>query len=130
MKHVLSLLIAFFCVVTLNAQEKSDEVAPNKSEKEQPAQKSDSEKEKKIKANSKGPKAKLPYRFMANVHGGIGLMNYFGDLRDNPGTTVHRIGSHPGYNFGIGANVTNYLEVNVNCFTVIFFTLTVIIIKL
>lgn len=69
---------------------------------------------KKIKAESKPVKSKVPYRFMLNLHGGIGLMNYFGDIRDNPGTTVHRVGSHPGYNFGIGANVTNYLEVNVN----------------
>ncbi|MCF8276605.1 MAG: hypothetical protein K9J17_07715 [Flavobacteriales bacterium] len=70
--------------------------------------------EQKIEAKSKGPKAKVPYHFMANVHGGVGLMNYFGDLRDNPGTTVHRIGSHPGWNFGVGANVTNYLELNVD----------------
>ncbi len=70
--------------------------------------------EKKIEAKSKPPKEKVPYHFMANVHGGIGLMNYFGDIRDNTGTTVHRVGSHPGYNFGIGGNVTNYLDVNVN----------------
>lgn len=81
-----------------------DEAKAEKTEKE----------EKKIEAKSKVKKPKPPYRFMANVHGGIGLMNYFGDIRDNPGTTVHRVGSHPGYNFGIGADVTNYLEVNIN----------------
>jgi len=70
--------------------------------------------ETKTEGKSKPPKEKVPYHFMANVHGGIGLMNYFGDIRDNSGTTVHRIGSHPGYNFGIGGNVTNYLDVNVN----------------
>ncbi|MBI1286012.1 MAG: hypothetical protein GC178_00365 [Flavobacteriales bacterium] len=76
--------------------------------------KKEEKQETKIESKSKVKKPKPPYRFMANVHGGIGLMNYFGDIRDKPGTTVHRIGSHPGYNFGIGANVTNYLEVNIN----------------
>lgn len=105
MKHVLPLLFSVLFVLPSFAQEKVEETKPaEKAEK----------KEEKVAAKSKGPKAKVPYRFMANIHGGIGLMNYFGDLRDNPGTTVHRIGSHPGYNFGIGANVTNYLELNIN----------------
>ncbi|MCF8463634.1 MAG: hypothetical protein K9G41_02240 [Flavobacteriales bacterium] len=73
-----------------------------------------SKEETKIESKSKPPKVKVPYHFMANIHGGIGLMNYFGDIRDKSGTTVHRVGSHPGYNFGIGGNVTNYLDVNVN----------------
>lgn len=71
-------------------------------------------KEEKKAKKEKPVKEKVPFRFMANVHGGIGLMNYFGDIRDNSGTTVHRIGSHPGYNFGIGGSVTNYLDVNIN----------------
>jgi len=102
------------------AKSSTEESAP-KQEKTIDTPKSDSPKtapkvkeEKNIKSESKPPKEKIPYRFMLNVHGGIGLMNYFGDIRDNPGTTVHRIGSLPGYNFGIGANVTNYLEVNIN----------------
>ena len=71
--------------------------------------------EKKIEAKAgKKPKIKVPYRFMGNFHGGIGLMNYFGDLRDKSGTTVHRIGSRAGYNFGIGGNITNWLDINVN----------------
>lgn len=106
MKHVLPLLLCSLFAVATFAQEKAEEAKP--------AEKTEKKQEKKVQAKSKGPKVKPPYRFMANVHGGIGLMNYFGDLRDNPGTTVHRIGSHPGYNFGIGANVTNYLEVNIN----------------
>lgn len=107
MKYLPTLFVFVFFFSTSFAQEAE---TPKAAESENTAPKE----EKKIKAKSKGPKAKVPYRFMANVHGGIGLMNYFGDLRDNPGTTVHRVGSHAGYNFGIGANVTNYLEVNIN----------------
>lgn len=109
MKHILTLLLSSVFVVASFAQDNTESAKP--AEK---AEKTEAKKEKKIEAKSKGPKEKVPYRFMANIHGGIGLMNYFGDLRDNPGTTVHRIGSHPGYNFGIGANVTNYLELNIN----------------
>jgi len=97
--------------ITSYAQE-----APTDEKNEPKKEKAESPKkeEKKIESKSKPPKEKVPYHFMANVHGGIGLMNYFGDLRDNSGTTVHRVGSHPGYNFGIGGNVTNYLDVNIN----------------
>ncbi len=71
--------------------------------------------EKKIEAKAgKKPKTKVPFRFMANIHGGIGLMNYFGDVVDRDNTTVHRIGNRAGYNFGIGGNVTNYLEINID----------------
>ncbi|MBL4587404.1 MAG: hypothetical protein JKX84_10170, partial [Flavobacteriales bacterium] len=70
--------------------------------------------EQKVESKSKGPKEKVPYRFMFNLHGGIGLMNYFGDLRDNQGTTVNRVGSRAGYNFGIGGNLTNWLDLNVD----------------
>lgn len=95
------------------AQDNSSAPATEEAPKTEKASKEPKE-DKKIEAKSKVKKPRPPYRFMANIHGGIGLMNYFGDLRDNPGTTVHRIGSHPGYNFGIGADVTNYLEVNIN----------------
>jgi hypothetical protein len=84
---------------------------------DKPAESNDKPKkeEKKIEAKAgKKAKTKVPYRFMANFHGGAGLTNYFGDLRDNPGTTIHRIGSRPGYNFGIGGNITNWLDVNLN----------------
>lgn len=94
------------------AQDKKEDSKAAEPQKEQ-AKKED-KKEEKIKSKSKGPKEKVPYRFLANIHGGIGLANYFGDLRDKQGTTVHRVGIYPGYNFGIGANVTNYLEVNIN----------------
>ncbi len=112
MKHVLPLLLSVLFSIPVLAQDKVEDKKSD-AKKEQPA-KAEKKEDKKIEAKSKGPKAKVPYQFMANIHGGIGLMNYFGDLRDNPGTTVHRIGSHAGYNFGIGANVTNYLEVNIN----------------
>ena len=117
MRQLLPLLLFFLFTVPIMAQEKTDADKPAEKQ-EQSASKEDKkeekEKEKKIRSTSKGPKAKVPYRFLANVHGGIGLMNYVGDLRDKQGTTVHRVGIQPGYNFGIGANVTNYLEVNIN----------------
>jgi len=67
-----------------------------------------------IEGKGKPPREKVPYRFMFNLHGGIGLMNYFGDLRDKQSTTVNRVGSRAGYNFGIGANLTNWLDFNVD----------------
>lgn len=106
-----TLLFVLLSVFSLSVLAQENSTTPAKEEAK--AEKSGKE-EKKIEAKSKVKKPKPPYRFMANVHGGIGLMNYFGDIRDNPGTTVHRVGSHPGYNFGIGADVTNYLEVNIN----------------
>jgi len=136
MRSTVLFVLASFFVLSTYAQDNSAEQkdAPKqekpakeaKSNKKEKAKKEEKEakpetttapklkEEKKIESKDKPPKEKVPYRFMANIHGGIGLMNYFGDIRDNSGTTVHRIGSHPGYNFGIGANVTNYLEVNIN----------------
>lgn len=108
MKQVFTVLLAILFLNSAFAQEEKKADVKAKAKTEKPA------KEKKIKATSKGPKVKPPYRFMANIHGGIGLMNYFGDLRDKSGTTVHRVGTQAGYNFGIGANVTNYLEVNID----------------
>lgn len=108
-------LACLFIAPTYAQVSPTDAKEPAKQEKEaNPQKKQEKKADKKIESKSKAPKVKVPYRFMANVHGGIGLMNYFGDIRDNPGTTVHRIGSHPGYNFGIGVNATNYLEVNIN----------------
>jgi len=121
---ILFVLASFFFLSAYaqdNSAEKNDAIEQERSKKKVKNTKQEEittapklAEEKKIESKSKPPKEKIPYRFMANVHGGIGLLNYFGDIRDNTGTTVHRIGSHPGYNFGIGANVTNYLEVNIN----------------
>jgi hypothetical protein len=131
MRHSILFVLASFFFLSAYAQDNSAEkndaikqekitkkVKPSKKEKNAKQEKVTTapkvKEEKKIESKSQPPKQKVPYRFMANVHGGIGLLNYFGDIRDNTGTTVHRIGSRPGYNFGIGANVTNYLEVNIN----------------
>lgn len=113
MKHTLLPILISVLSLSVMAQDNSSAPATEEAPKTEKASKEPKE-DKKIEAKSKVKKPRPPYRFMANIHGGIGLMNYFGDLRDNPGTTVHRIGSHPGYNFGIGADVTNYLEVNIN----------------
>lgn len=109
------LLLSFLSVLFLTptfGQDKAEDKKAADSAKEEPAKAE--KKEKKIEAKSKGPKAKVPFRFMANLHGGIGLMNYFGDVVDRDKTTVHRVGNRAGFNFGIGGNVTNYLEVNVD----------------
>ncbi|MGB0368740.1 MAG: hypothetical protein ACPGD8_05005, partial [Flavobacteriales bacterium] len=104
MRKFLPLILTFFFAFPAFAQD-----APAQ-EKEEPKKE-----EKKIKSKSgKKAKTKAPFRFMGNFHGGIGLMNYFGDLRDKTQTTVHRIGSRAGYNFGIGGNVTNWLDINAN----------------
>ncbi|MFM1874860.1 MAG: hypothetical protein RL266_597 [Bacteroidota bacterium] len=109
---VLSLLSVIFLLPVV-AQEKTEDNKAAEPSKEQPA-KAEKKEEKKIESKSKGPKEKVPFRFMANVHGGIGLMNYFGDVIDRDNTTVHRVGNRAGYSFGIGGKVTNYLEVNVD----------------
>lgn len=119
MKHTLLSVLISVLSFSVIAQDNSTapaakEKATEKKAKSEKTSVEESNGGEKVEGKSKVKKPKPPYRFMANVHGGIGLMNYFGDLRDKPGTTIHRIGSHPGYNFGIGANVTNYLEVNVN----------------
>ncbi len=106
--HAMRKILQLILICSLTFPSIAQENAANK--KEEPKKE-----EKKIEAKEgKKAKTKVPYRFMGNIHGGIGLMNYFGDLRDKQGTTVHRIGARAGYNFGIGANVTNYLEVNAN----------------
>lgn len=58
-------------------------------------------------------KEKEPYRFMANVHGGVGIVRFFGDVIDRDNVTVHTLGNRPAFSFGVGANVTNYLELNI-----------------
>jgi len=57
---------------------------------------------------------KEPYRFMANVHGGIGINRFFGDVVDRDKIAIHTLGNRPMFGFGIGANVTNYLELNID----------------
>lgn len=89
----------------------------NEKQKEEPKtedSKKTEAKEAKVASKSKVPKPKVPYHFMANVHGGIGLLNYFGDVVDRSKTTVHRVGNRAGYSFGIGGNVTNYLDLNID----------------
>jgi len=66
-----------------------------------------SKKEKKVRE-------KEPYRFMANVHGGVGINRFFGDVVDRDKIAIHTLGNRPMFNFGIGANVTNYLELNID----------------
>lgn len=63
---------------------------------------------------AKEPREKEPYRFMMNVHGGVGIVRFFGDVVDRDGVTVHTLGNRPGFSFGVGANVTNYLELNID----------------
>lgn len=57
---------------------------------------------------------KEPYRFMVNVHGGVGVSRFFGDVVDREKIAIHTLGNRPMFNFGIGANVTNYLELNID----------------
>jgi hypothetical protein len=57
---------------------------------------------------------KEPYRFMLNVHGGVGINRFFGDVVDRDNVAIHTLGNRPMFNLGIGANVTNYLELNVD----------------
>ncbi|MDB4655900.1 hypothetical protein OAE48_03535 [Flavobacteriales bacterium] len=104
MKKFLPFILTIAFAIPAFAQETTSEP------KEEPKKE-----KKKIEAKAgKKAKTKVPYRFMGNFHGGVGLMNYFGDLRDKTSTTVHRLGSRAGYNFGIGGNITNWLDVNVN----------------
>lgn len=106
-----SLLIAvalIFSLPTFAQQKTADGKDAAKKEK------TNAKVETEVVSKSKGPKAKVPYRFMANVHAGIGLMNYFGDLRDKQGTTVHRVGNRATWNFGIGGNLTNWLDLNID----------------
>lgn len=60
------------------------------------------------------PREKEPYRFMLNVHGGVGISRFFGDVIDRDQVAIHTLGNRPMFNFGVGANVTNYLELNID----------------
>ncbi|TNF26040.1 MAG: hypothetical protein EP314_06225, partial [Bacteroidetes bacterium] len=71
MKHILiTTLLGIFSFVAL-AQENTSAPSTTDSSTEKPAKE-----EKKIEAKSKVKKPRPPYRFMANFHAGIGLMNY------------------------------------------------------
>jgi len=109
--YILIILLSF-AVLSASAQVSSETQAPvapattgQAETKEEPKTK-----EKKVKT----PREKEPYRFMANVHGGIGIVRFFGDVRDLDNVTVHTLGNRPLFNFGVGANVTNYLELNID----------------
>lgn len=128
MKHYLLFAIAFLIGQASFAQDATIPAEAGSKEKVEETSKEDAKAakeaakaekkaakaEKKASKPEKEPKEKVPYRFMANIHGGIGLMNYFGDLRDKQGTTVHRVGNRAGFNFGLGGNITNWLEMNAN----------------
>lgn len=60
------------------------------------------------------PREKEPYRFMLNVNGGVGISRFFGDVIDRDQVAIHTLGNRPMFNFGVGANVTNYLELNID----------------
>ncbi len=107
------LLFVLATIFSLQSYSQDNTTTPKKNAKKEANPKVKEDKPIEGKSKTIG-KPKVPYRFMINLHGGIGLMNYFGDLRDKPGTTVHRVGNRAGYNFGIGANVTNWLELNAN----------------
>lgn len=111
MKQFVLIILLFSLTTGINAQDVNDR--PKEEPKAETPKKSES-KEVKAEGKSKVPKPKVPYRFMANIHGGIGLLNYFGDVMDRSNTTVHRVGNRAGYSFGIGGNVTNYLDVNID----------------
>lgn len=114
MKHSFILVLSLLISLSAAAQEQNTQNDNATSVDKTQAEQAEPKKEKKIKSSSKGPKAKVPFRFMANLHGGIGLMNYFGDVVDRDNTTVHRVGNRAGFNFGVGGNVTNYLELNID----------------
>lgn len=106
------LIILLASVLNASAQVSSETAAPV----EAPAAESTESvtptepKEKKEKVK----REKEPYRFMLNVHGGVGIVRFFGDVVDRDDITVHTLGNRPMFNFGIGANVTNYLELNID----------------
>jgi len=55
-----------------------------------------------------------PFRFMAHVHGGIGINRFFGDVVDREKIAIHTLGNRPMFTLGIGANLTGYLELSMN----------------
>ena len=71
------------------------------------------EEKKPIEAKS-NVKKRVPHDFFINVHGGGGLYLFRGDVMDNSGTTVHRLGNKLGYHFGLGLTLTRWLDLNLN----------------
>lgn len=59
-------------------------------------------------------RSKEPYRFMANFHGGVGINRFFGDVIDRDNVAIHTLGNRPVFAFGIGANVTNFLDISID----------------
>ena len=59
-------------------------------------------------------KKRVPHDFFINVHAGGGFYQFRGDVMDNAGTTVHRLGNKLGYHFGLGLTLTRWLDLNLN----------------
>ncbi len=112
-KHITLAFAGVLCSALGFAQVSSETTAPTTvTEVEKPLESSagsDQGTEKKKKE-----RIKERYRFMANVHGGVGINRFFGDVVDSEKIAVHTLGNRPMFNFGIGANVTNYLELNID----------------
>lgn len=107
MKHLISTLVLLTALGNVTYAQVSSETPTGTAPKESEAAKVKEKKEKTVRE-------KEPYRFMANVHGGVGVNRFFGDVIDRDKVAVHTLGNRPMFNFGIGANVTNYLELNID----------------
>lgn len=67
-----------------------------------------------IAAKSNVKKERVPHEFQLNVHAGAGFLLFRGDIQDNAKTNIHRLGNRLGYNFGIGATINRFLDVQAN----------------
>lgn len=94
-----------------NAQDKP-EGAKSEVKEADPEEKTAEEK-KPIEAKS-NVKKQVPHDFFINVHAGGGFYLFRGDVMDNAGTTVHRLGNKLGYHFGLGVTLTRWLDLNLN----------------
>lgn len=103
----LFLSIAFLGNIAL-AQEK-----PEADKKPEAKEKKTEEKKKPVEAKS-NVKTRVPHEFQLNVHAGAGLLLFRGDIQDNAGTNIHRLGNRFGYNFGIGATINRFLDIQAN----------------
>jgi len=112
-KHIYLALSCSLCWVLGHAQVSSDKPVDTGSPEVEKVAESPSESDARSK-NGKKERVKERYRFMANVHGGVGINRFFGDVIDSDKIAVHTLGNRPMFNFGIGANVTNYLELNID----------------
>ncbi len=108
-----SLLFLIILYVNLNAFGQVSSETPTETTSDVVAEPTKEEKPTKEKS-VRIPREKEPYRFMANVHGGIGIVRFFGEVVDQDNVTVHTIGNRPAFGFGAGASVTNYLELNID----------------